>query len=590
VSERQNHMGKWKYHLDYILKSDSLNDDDKREILDGLAKLRDVFTDEWLWEAAKGGHPLISYITNYAPWSQLWLAELGRRLNSLEALPNFGELKKRLLNPKEYAGAIAEVDLVYKLTDAGYVVELYPQVGTKKADMKALLSDKEVFFEVTNLQPTLKSIKASETFDQLTFPYTFNHDIIIQCQIHKILSEPHINELRIKIEEAIAEVKETKDFVYIGEPNVIDYLILYRDKQDDLDSLVSKYGMKREVSGPPIPVDDVRRLESRIWEKINQLPKDEPSVIVIYGNITYFFSKAEEYYSKIAYDIEEAVYSQGNLVAGIIIGGEAGMRDADIILQKPNFVFIRNTYCRLLSQSILIINNKYSLFPFKDKLAEELVSVFKKDVVLASTNSHALDGELDDRWHRVTSWLHQTMERLASSLAQLTMRLLCWMRQKMRTLVSLLVWLAIELATWSWQKARAAWRQGLKRRYSWVYIVSSVLLLPALTSYAFSSSWQLGLSFLWSAFIAIYFAYIFRHPFLLILVYVGVITGKEFIGLFVSAKDVALQGDLISASILVLLGIFLTVWANRIKSGEVFQDVTPKRRRDRRKITRQSRR
>ena len=378
MSEWQNRIGRWEYHINYILKSDSLNDDEKRGILDGLAKLRNVFTDDWLWRAAKDGHPLISYVTNYAPWSQLWLAELGRRLDSIKVLPKFDDLKNRLLNPKEYAGAVMEVDLAYKLTHAGFVVELYPQTDNKKSDMKALIGDKEVFFEVTNLQPTLKSVKASETFELLTLPYMFDHGVIIQCQIHKILSKPHIKELRLKIEEAIAEVKETKDFVYMGEPNVIDYLILHRNKQDDLDSLVGRYGMKREITGPAFDVDDVRRLENKIWRKIYQLPKDKPSVIVIYGNITYFFEKAEEHYSKIAYDIEEAIYSQNNLISGIIVGEEAGLREADTILRKPNYVFVRKTYYNLLSQSILIIKNRYSVFPFKDELAEKLISAFTR--------------------------------------------------------------------------------------------------------------------------------------------------------------------------------------------------------------------
>lgn len=378
MSDLQNHIGKWENHIDYITESDSLTDDEKQEILDGLAKLRNIFTDAWLWQAVEDRHPLVWYITNYAPWSQSWLAELGRRLDFIAFLPQFDELENRLLNPKEYAGAIAELDMAYKLTNAGFEVELYPQVGEKKSDMKALINEKEVYIEITNLQPTLKSIKASETFDQITFPYTFNHDVIIQCQIHKILSKPHINELRVKIEKAIAEVKETQDYVYIGEPNVIDYLILHRSKENDLDSLVSKYGMKREISGPSFSVDDVRRLENKIWGKINQLPKDKPSVIVIYGNITYFSGKAEEYYSEIASDIEEVIYSHNNLIAGVIIGEEAGMRETDIVLQRPNFTFIRDTYCHLLSQSILIISNRYSDIPFKDELIKELIKVFTK--------------------------------------------------------------------------------------------------------------------------------------------------------------------------------------------------------------------
>lgn len=134
---------------------------------------------------------------------------------------------------------------------------------------------------------------------------------------------------------------------------------------------------------------------------------------------------------------------------------------------------------------------------------------------------------------------------------------------------SLLAWYVDRVIT-SWQ--REFRRLGSKdNKWLWVCLCLffSIFLLPYLITEAFSDSLLLGLSFVWSAFWAISFGYVLRNPLLMILVYVGVVFGREITKVFTAAEEEAAVGNIIGAAIMIFLGICLMVWANSIKRGEV---------------------
>jgi hypothetical protein len=371
----QDNAGQWQYHLDQINSSDSLDVKQKAEVQGGIAKLREVFDDNWLSMAMRIQHPLVSSILNYAPTSYLSLADLGRKLNLLKEVPSFKELTVRLKNGEQYAGAEAELDAAYKLISSGLSIkELFPKVGKGKADIVVLIDGEEIYCEVATLQDSIKSARASETFQSLTIPFTFRQDAIIQCQIHKILSKPHINELKMKIENALSIVQDTGEPAYINEPGIIDYLVVPRNKEGQLQELVNKFGMKREVSGPPIPIDDERRVENKIWQEVNQLPKDKPGVIVIYANLIYF-GEAKQYYNNLAYQIDEAIFDQHNVLLGIVIS-KVGSSEPGFLIEEDNYVLAMKEVHDILRESVLIIKNRYSDFKAKVEINKKVISAF----------------------------------------------------------------------------------------------------------------------------------------------------------------------------------------------------------------------
>ena len=134
------------------------------------------------------------------------------------------------------------------------------------------------------------------------------------------------------------------------------------------------------------------------------------------------------------------------------------------------------------------------------------------------------------------------------------------------------------LLRWYIDRVGKSWRRELRRigrrenKWLWVgmCVFFAVFLLPYLTKEAFSDSVLLGLSFIWSGLLAISFAYILKNPLVMIIVYVGVIFGREITNtIFGAAEEEFSAGNIIGALIVIALGVYLITWANRMKRGEV---------------------
>jgi len=96
----------------------------------------------------------------------------------------------------------------------------------------------------------------------------------------------------------------------------------------------------------------------------------------------------------------------------------------------------------------------------------------------------------------------------------------------------------------------------------------TLFLLPYFTKEAFGENFILGVSFIWSVFWAISFAHILKNPAMLILIYVCVVFSHQLLGLFGVARESALQGDWLSALIMVAFSIYLILETNRIERGD----------------------
>lgn len=137
--------------------------------------------------------------------------------------------------------------------------------------------------------------------------------------------------------------------------------------------------------------------------------------------------------------------------------------------------------------------------------------------------------------------------------------------------------LTLWLLRWYFNRVVTSWHREVSKlgnrdnKWLWVClcIFFAIFLLPYLTKEAFSDSFLLALSFIWSAFLAISFAYILKNPLLMIIVYVGVVFGRQIMTLFTAAKEESARGNILGAIILFGLGVYLIMWANLMKRGEL---------------------
>ncbi|MDO8751288.1 MAG: hypothetical protein Q7K03_09125 [Dehalococcoidia bacterium] len=143
--------------------------------------------------------------------------------------------------------------------------------------------------------------------------------------------------------------------------------------------------------------------------------------------------------------------------------------------------------------------------------------------------------------------------------------------------------LAVWLVRKTWPSAKHGWSRGLRKRNSWIYIVAALLLFPYLTFYAFSYSWQYGISFIATGVVAVYYGYIFANPGMLVVAFVGVVLGAEATKLLFAAKNIALGGEILPALILVVVAVLLAVKAQTLKTGAIVEDSTATAKRRRRR-------
>ncbi len=148
----------------------------------------------------------------------------------------------------------------------------------------------------------------------------------------------------------------------------------------------------------------------------------------------------------------------------------------------------------------------------------------------------------------------------------------------LRDIFSRLGEITLRLLRWYFNRVVTSWNRELRRlnrrdnKWVWVglCVVFSLILFPILTKEAFNDSFPLGLSFLWSGFLALSFAYVLKYPQVMIIVYLGVIFGREVTNtIFGTAKEEVTRGNIIGALIVIALGIYLITWANHMKKGDI---------------------
>ena len=373
----QKNFGTWDQHMDRLTRSENLSPQDQAEVLRGLAKLRETFDDDWLWETASEGfrHPLTGKLFNYAPWSQLWIAQFGNKLAYVSQLAGFNKIEGRLKSVTEYPGAEREVLTASRFQGTGLEVELQPNVEGGKSDIRTWIGGQDFYIEVTSLGTPLEEKKASDTLWQLA-PPPGDPDVLVACQIHRALSKPRIKEFRLAFEQAVNQVKETKAHCHISEPGVLDYLVAHKDKSVEFEVLLEKYGMEHSISGPPYETDDIRRLKRTISvkaKKKSQLPKGKPGLLVIFANLYRWDDKKP--YDDLVGQIEETVYDEDHLVAAVMVmgAGEFGARDETI--NKSHFTLVRKVFHDFWQETTLVIKNRYAHYQNVENM-DKLFAVF----------------------------------------------------------------------------------------------------------------------------------------------------------------------------------------------------------------------
>jgi hypothetical protein len=351
-------FSRWDYYFDLIKKDEKLSEIEKASILDGWNKLRQIFGEEWLKQAITNRHPLFPQLLNQAPWQRFWIAEFGKMLDNLQTIDNFPDLKKRLLNPKEFSSAEAEFWVASILKKAGLLFKFVGLKGSKKKpDIITIMGDQEVFIEITTIATSEEVKKASQTLDALFYPF-LSERVIVSGKIYKTLAPARRSELQRRIRECVDKVKNDGSPIEISEEGVIDCFIAPEDKTKELEEWVQKKKLGGIWEGPSWYVDEIKRIKGRITGKVRQIPAEKPGVIIIYDNCLVLQQHEPDFINKLVYELEDTVYEYPNLLGVAIVITQLSTRGEETLDENENYIYNKRTR-NLVEKSTLILKNKY---------------------------------------------------------------------------------------------------------------------------------------------------------------------------------------------------------------------------------------
>lgn len=364
-SEFLREIGSWKFHIKSVKNQEDLTDKQKHETVEGMNEIRKIFDDDWLKDAVITRHPFVEYLINRAPWSRLFLADFGSKLKELRNVKNFNHLVKKLKNKDKFDSAESELQVASKINRVSLDLEFYPRINGKEPDLEVSINHAKIYCEITSMQTSQHDIKASEVLRELSFPNLSIPEVIVGCKVYKILSKPHIRELKKKINKGIKDALAQDSLIEVIEPGVIEYFICPRRKVEEIRERNPKI-LLGTCKGPPLDLNEPKRIRRTIAHKNTQLPEDKPGVIIIYNNNLFGYADIPNIIN-LKEEIEESIYEYENLIFAVIINTLISSGE-DIIHKKSNYISIQKIYYDLLKENTLIIKNKYSKFRIEKKL------------------------------------------------------------------------------------------------------------------------------------------------------------------------------------------------------------------------------
>jgi hypothetical protein len=271
----------------YILECDfieHLSIEEKRRAKQAIEYLRKVLGESFLKRAVAEGHPLLRLFLNRAPWTRSKLIGLADALESMRDAENFKTALKRIraVPPKgqdgEFAAGYSVLQMAYRFFGARLRVRFVDERGSHKRPDLELFNEEteeEVFVEVSVLR-----IAAEVKKIQDVNMYMFTHigrieataQVTVYVEMLKSFDKSCAADVIIRINQVAADVNVSGELREL----IDEYIavgIAPRHKLEELNQWAAERGFSQNFAGPPMSLSGMSRVQRKIREKLEQLPK-----------------------------------------------------------------------------------------------------------------------------------------------------------------------------------------------------------------------------------------------------------------------------------------------------------------------------
>jgi hypothetical protein len=354
----------WDYYISHCEAIDDLTALEKEKAKRAFLFLKAEFGPDFLDFACSTAHPLFMTFINLAPWTRRWLTWFAVAIKKFQGLSNYPKFIERLKDPTRYYEAMSVLDVAYKLSVAGFEIEIDPRIEIsgkiKMPDIKATSpsTDEHLFIEISQLGESRSRQEAQNTTDAVFRPLVTTIPFAaFSGRLHKALSQRHLDEVIKQVERLVERFRRENSFQELSIKGVIELGITSYEERPILEAWAAERKLLvGGLNGPPHYDNEIHRMQDRIERKQRQVPPDVPNILVIWNNS---LMSAVDDPREVVGLLEEEVFKYPRLAAVVIRGGWSGDGESDSKVMVGHHVLSKRTGFDFLHERTLFLLNDF---------------------------------------------------------------------------------------------------------------------------------------------------------------------------------------------------------------------------------------
>lgn len=287
------HPLSWKFLFDQIAQHQEIDEYKKRRWKDSLEILKSELGNGF-FETCTKHHPIYLKLFN-APWLLDELIDFAATLQQLKTYDSNYTILLSKLRPfrKCTEEGVAFVEAASIFLKNGFSVKFIEQEKRKTPDIQItnLENNENTFIEITKITDTAERRQISDEFRKLSNAFLFyGYDLPYSCQQLGHFADRELDAIIRKIHELKDIAATNRSFETYKDEN-ISLAIAHPNHFDLLMKWCEENNQRKGINGLQVDFDDTDRIlrQNKIYQKLKQIPSDQPGVLLMPVHYMYFF-------------------------------------------------------------------------------------------------------------------------------------------------------------------------------------------------------------------------------------------------------------------------------------------------------------
>lgn len=358
---------------------DDLTESERLAAAKAILELRSILGERFF----EVNHQLVGFFINRAAWPLKWAIWFAGVLGAIRRHPDFSRLIADLQNRDRYGERMMILNIVDILSTSGFTFTLDKEIQIngrpKRPDLFVMLdtAGPGLFIEVTSMGESDKQAKADEVFHAVgDAVWPAFGSLEVAGRVERVLSPRHLEEVLEKVKFTVAKALNETGFESLEIDSVIRLGVATQAKAAQLKDWAESRGLKLgEFAGPAVSISEIDRLSRALREKQEQLPPDEPNVVVIYSHLFPHSPYSEETFSALANSIEDVVYRYSHIGYLVLVFSWTGVNSKESYRFRDHLCVNRQRF-DFQCQTFMLFKNRFAEKPMPANIEQQFLKAF----------------------------------------------------------------------------------------------------------------------------------------------------------------------------------------------------------------------